>query len=68
MDAPEVIEPGRMYSKTEVSRRLRLGAKGWQSLRQHGLRTVRIGRGSFVFADDLLLAIRRRQHGGKSCK
>lgn len=58
---PEVIEPGRLYSKAEVSQRLRLGPKSWQALVRSGLPIVRIGKGSFVFADDLLAAIRLQQ-------
>lgn len=58
---PQVIEPGRLYSKGEVNQRLRLGPKSWQALRRSGLPVVRLGRGSFVFSDDLLAAI-RRQH------
>ena len=64
---PEIVEPGRVYSKAEISRRLKLGPKGWDTLRQAGLQTVRIGRGSFVFSDDLLQAIRRQQQGGELC-
>lgn len=63
---PQVIEPNRLYGKAEVNQRLRLGPKGWESLRRSGLRTIRIGRGSFVFSDDLLAAIRRHQEG--SCE
>jgi len=58
---PEVIEPGRLYSKAEVSQRLRLGSKSWQALVRSGLPVIRIGKGSFVFADDLLAAIRQQQ-------
>lgn len=57
----EVIEPGRLYSKAEVSHRLRLGPKSWQALVRSGLPIIRIGKGSFVFADDLLAAIRQKQ-------
>ena len=58
---PEVIEPGRLYSTTEVRGRLRLGPIGWRSLVRSGLRTVKIGKRSYVFADDLLATIRRQQ-------
>lgn len=61
MDTPEVIEPGRLYSKAEVSHRLRLGSKSWQELVRSGLRVIRLGKGSFVFSDDLLATIRRQQ-------
>lgn len=66
-NTPEIIEPGRLYSKAEVNQRLRIGPKGWQALRRSGLPIVRLGRGSFVFADDLLEAI-RRQHAETPCK
>lgn len=66
-DTPEVIEPGRLYSKAEITQRLRIGPRGWQALRRSGLPIVRLGRGSFVFADDLLAAI-RRQHGEAPCE
>jgi hypothetical protein len=64
----EMIEPGRVYSKAEVSRRLRLGVKGWESLRQAGLQTIRIGRGSFVFSDDVIAALRRQQQEATPCE
>ncbi len=64
-DTPQVIEPGRLYAKAEVSQRLRLGPKSWQSLVRSGLPVIRIGKGSFVFADDLLAAIRQQQEGGQ---
>lgn len=64
---PEVIEPGRLYSKAEVSRRLRLGQKSWQALVRSGLSVVRLGKGSFVFSDDLLATIKRQQEGAVSC-
>lgn len=60
-DTPQVIEPGRLYSKAEVNQRLRLGPKSWQALVRSGLPVIRIGKGSFVFADDLLAAIRQQQ-------
>ena len=65
---PEVIEPGRLYSKAEVSQRLRLGTKSWQALARSGLPVIRIGKGSFVFADDLLAAIKRQQTEAASCE
>jgi len=65
---PEVIEPGRLYSKAEVNQRLRIGPKGWQALRRSGLPVARLGRGSFVFADDLLAAIRRQHSGEAPCQ
>ncbi|NLF73187.1 MAG: hypothetical protein GX575_29475 [Candidatus Anammoximicrobium sp.] len=65
---PEVIEPGRLYSKAEINQRLRLGPKGWRSLVRSGLPVVRLGRGSFVFTDDLLAAIRRQQQEAASCE
>jgi len=65
---PEVIEPGRLYSKAEVDQRLGLGPKGWQVLRRSGLPVVRLGRGSFVFSDDLLAAIRRQHQGEAPCQ
>jgi hypothetical protein len=64
----EVIAPGTVYSKAELSRRLRLGVKGWESLRQAGLQTIRIGRGSFVFSDDVIAALRRQQRGAELCE
>lgn len=66
-NTPEIIEPGRLYSKAEVDQRLRIGPKGWQALRRSGLPVVRLGRGSFVFSDDLLAAI-RRQHTEALCE
>ena len=65
---PEVIEPGRLYSKSEISQRLRLGPKSWDALRRAGLQTIRVGRGSFVFSDDLLAALRRQQQGAELCE
>ena len=65
---PEIIEPGRLYSKAEIDQRLRLGPKSWDQLRQAGLETIRIGRGSFVFSDDLLAALRRQQQGAELCE
>jgi hypothetical protein len=64
---PQVIEPGRLYSKSEISERLGIGVKGWQALRRSGLPVVRVGRGSFVFADDLLAAIRQQQEPEAPC-
>ncbi len=64
---PGIIEPGRLYAKSEISQRLRLGDKSWEELRRHGLEFVRVGRGSFVFSDDLLAAIRRQQQGAALC-
>jgi hypothetical protein len=58
---PEVIEPGRLYSTAEARARLRLGPIAWRTLVRSGLRVVRLGRGSYVFADDLLAAVRRQQ-------
>jgi len=65
---PQVIEPGRLYSKAEINQRLRIGTKGWQALRRSGLPVVRLGRGSFVFSDDLLAAIRRQHQGEAPCQ
>jgi hypothetical protein len=64
---PQVIEPGRLYSKGEISQRLKLGPKGWDALKRSGLRTIRVGRGAFVFSDDLLAAI-RQHHGEAPCE
>ena len=56
-DAPAVIEPGRLYLATEVRERLRLGMPAWRGLQRRGLRTVKLGRNSCVFSDDLLRVI-----------
>ena len=58
---PEAIEPGGFYSTTELRGRLGLGPIGWQSLVRSGLRTVKIGKRTYVFADDFLAAVRRQQ-------
>lgn len=58
---PEVIEPGRLYSTAEARTRLRLGPVAWRTLIRSGLEVVRLGKGSYVFAADLLAAVRRQQ-------
>lgn len=58
-NAPGVIDPGRLYSKAEIYNRFGLGPKSWRSLIDEGLPTTRVGKSTFVFADDFLAAIRK---------
>lgn len=64
---PEVIEPGRLYSTAEARSRLRLGPVAWRSLVRSGLPVSRIGKVSYVLADDLIEAIRRQSREPAPC-
>lgn len=54
IDAPGVIEPGRLYVATEARARLRMGMTTWRQLVRRGLRVVRVGNQRYVRGDDLL--------------
>jgi hypothetical protein len=58
-DSPGVIEPGRLYTVAEARRRLGLGEASWRELRREGLTVTYRGRRAFVFADDLIAALRK---------
>jgi hypothetical protein len=64
---PEVIEPGRLYSTAEARSRLRLGPVTWRTLVRSGLPVHRLGKGSYVYADDLIEAIRRQHREAATC-
>lgn len=63
----EVIEPGRLYSTAEARSRLRLGPVAWRTLVRSGLPVSRVGKVSYVLADDLIEAIRRQHSQPASC-
>lgn len=64
---PEVIEPGRLYSTTEARSRLRLGPVAWRTLVRSGLPVIRLGKVSYVLADDLIEAVRRQHREPAPC-
>ena len=64
---PEVIEPGRLYSTAEARSRLRLGPVAWRTLVRSGLPVSRLGKGSYVYADDLIEAIRQQRKEPAPC-
>lgn len=59
-DLPGFIQPGCLYLASEAQGRLKMGRWAWRQMRRQGLRTIQVGKFSYVLADDIIEHFRQR--------